>query len=108
MLISVGLNDSVRFYFSRSDDITPTPPRYCEPNQEFTCTDGTCVDIELKCDGHFDCHDGSDERECGEMRCFNFNHFVCYICSFIFACSGVNLSLIAYSLCVLTKLHVLL
>ena len=31
---------------------------------EFTCYDGTCISIELRCNGKNDCLDGTDEYEC--------------------------------------------
>merc|ERR1712038_223400 len=35
----------------------------CEPDNEFACNDGTCIDLEWKCDGEGDCYDDSDEAE---------------------------------------------
>ena len=35
----------------------------CREDQ-FTCTSGHCVAIELKCDGNRDCQDMSDEQGC--------------------------------------------
>ena len=32
--------------------------------EEFTCTDASCVEMEVRCDGKNDCSDGSDEAEC--------------------------------------------
>ena len=32
-------------------------------DDEFTCAEGHCVDLDLRCDGRSDCKDGSDEQE---------------------------------------------
>uniref|UniRef100_A0A0K0CXX2 I-set domain-containing protein n=1 Tax=Angiostrongylus cantonensis TaxID=6313 RepID=A0A0K0CXX2_ANGCA len=34
---------------------------YCSPT-EFRCSNGTCISVNLRCDGKQDCEDGSDER----------------------------------------------
>lgn len=37
----------------------------CKEN-EFECSDTTCISLSWKCDRHIDCTDGSDEIECGK------------------------------------------
>ncbi|KYM75828.1 hypothetical protein ALC53_13893 [Atta colombica] len=32
---------------------------------EFRCTDGSCINYVLQCNGVNECSDGSDERDCG-------------------------------------------
>ena len=36
-------------------------------SEEFQCRDASCIGIALKCDGYSDCHDGSDELDCGTL-----------------------------------------
>lgn len=31
---------------------------------EFTCSDGNCIDMNLRCDSYYDCKDFSDEQNC--------------------------------------------
>lgn len=48
--------------------IRPTRPLepLCDPETEFTCGDGKCVDISGRCDRtKYDCEDGTDEYDCG-------------------------------------------
>ena len=76
----------------------------CQANQH-RCDDGTCILQHHRCDGSWECLDGSDEKECGhscepikgaktrEMRtnadcqryCFPHN---CTCSSLYFQCSG--------------------
>ena len=37
----------------------------CTENH-FQCKDGTCIDIDMKCDREYDCDDESDEHNCGK------------------------------------------
>lgn len=41
----------------------------CKEDQ-FRCTNGECIDGNLKCDRKYDCKDGSDEFNCGMFQIF--------------------------------------
>ena len=43
----------------------------CSPDAYFRCHNDACLPNEVKCDGHDDCGDGSDEQSCGERRLLN-------------------------------------
>ena len=44
---------------------------------EFTCKDGSCVNMERRCTGKADCLDGSDENECKKIITFKgYNKFL--------------------------------
>ena len=40
----------------------------CDSNNEYTCGNGECIDLEWRCDEENDCHDGSDEFNCDNLE----------------------------------------
>ena len=38
-------------------------------SSEFKCDQGKCIRASWQCDGHNDCSDSSDERNCSKLRC---------------------------------------
>lgn len=46
-------------------DVTVSAPKTCAAF-EFTCQDGSCIDLRRVCDRRTDCRDGSDEANCGK------------------------------------------
>ena len=44
---------------------------------QFTCSDGLCVDLARRCDGHTDCKDTSDELDCRVLNLHSsYNKFL--------------------------------
>ena len=41
---------------------------------EFTCNDGSCIDLEKRCDNIFDCPDWSDEKKCEALQFLEENY----------------------------------
>ena len=43
-------------------------------DDEFTCSDGSCLGMSVRCDGKMDCEDGTDEAECKALvRSLGYN-----------------------------------
>ena len=39
----------------------------CGPDS-YQCNNGTCLDVEQRCDGNTDCSESEDEANCGELH----------------------------------------
>jgi len=55
----------MQLFVLRVTEVT-TPASKCEAT-EFRCADGSCIELELRCDGSYDCWDESDEHDCGRL-----------------------------------------
>lgn len=47
----------------------------CDANYEWTCRDGSCIDIRRRCDTRMDCRDRSDEIDCPSQSKHHFSTF---------------------------------
>jgi len=54
----------VRRVYNTYVGVTVEPSVIVCTDEQFTCLDGKCVDARRRCDGTYDCLDGSDELEC--------------------------------------------
>lgn len=52
----------------------------CPPN-DFECFTGECLASSFRCDGERQCHDGSDEENCGELVTVFFVYYTFFIVS---------------------------
>lgn len=43
-------------------------------NDEYVCGNGRCISKKLRCNDRDDCHDGSDELDCGEYTSWSNKH----------------------------------
>uniref|UniRef100_A0A8C4QH47 Uncharacterized protein n=1 Tax=Eptatretus burgeri TaxID=7764 RepID=A0A8C4QH47_EPTBU len=48
----------------------------CDEKTHFRCQSGDCVTASWRCDGQYDCRDGSDEKNCASQSCTLFE-FAC-------------------------------
>ena len=60
--LNVYYNQYLCWYLSFAYLAPPT----CSPRQ-FQCRSGECIDKSLRCNRRYDCRDGSDELDCGEL-----------------------------------------